>query len=211
MTPPPPGLAILIPAAGASARMRGRDKLLEPVRGRPLLADRVAAASSAIASSADGARGAIVYVALPPRPAAPGRWAALAGAPAQIIAVADHRDGLSASLRAGVAALPPHCPGLMILPADMPDITSADMTTLLNGFDGSTILRATSGDGQPGHPVLFPARDFAALAALSGDRGARGVLEAAPTRVRRLPLPAGHATTDLDTPEDWARWRRRQT
>ena len=40
-------VAILIPAAGASSRMRGRDKLLEPVRGQPLLRDRLSPAPAA--------------------------------------------------------------------------------------------------------------------------------------------------------------------
>ncbi len=204
MTPGAPGPAILIPAAGGSTRMRGRDKLLEPVRGRPLLAERVATAlvgGRAVAAAAE------VYVALPPRHLAPDRWAALDGSSARCITVADHANGLSASLRAGVAALPALCPGLMILPADMPDITADDIAALIDRFDGQHILRGASAEGRPGHPVLFPARDFAALRALAGDEGGRGVLAAASDRLRLVPLPADHALTDLDTPEDWARWR----
>ncbi len=217
-----PRLAILIPAAGGSARMRGRDKLLEPVRGRPLLADRVAVASTAIAAAVDrpvAPAGTTatdpgpaihVIVALPPRAAAPNRWAALSAAKARLVDVTDHRTGLSASLRAGIVALPRDCAGLMILPADMPDITAGDIAALLDAFDGETILRGASADGRPGHPVLFPARDFPALGAVTGDRGGRAVLDAAGARTRLVPLPGAHALTDLDTPEDWAAWRARQ-
>lgn len=217
-----PCLTILIPAAGGSARMRGRDKLLEHVRGRPLLADRVSVATSAIAASADRATssagtssahpapGAGVIVALPPRAVAADRWAALSQTEARLIEVADHRAGLSASLRAGIAALPRECAGLMILPADMPDITAGDIAVLLDAFDGAAILRGASADGRPGHPVLFPARDFRALAAVTGDRGGRAVIEAARARTRLVSLPGEHALTDLDTPEDWAAWRARQ-
>ena len=95
------GLAILIPAAGAAARMRGRDKLLETVRGQPLLADRVAAASTA--PQAPGP----VLVTLPSRERAPGRWDALEGSGAHLIEVATPGDGLSASLAAGIAAAVP--------------------------------------------------------------------------------------------------------
>lgn len=191
---------ILIPAAGASTRMRGRNKLLEPVRGRPLLADRVAAAA---------ATGAEVIVTLPPRADAPMRWAALDGAPARRIEVARHREGLAQSIKAAVAALPADCSGLMVLPADMPDVTAEDIAAVIAGMDGETILRGATAAGAPGHPVLFPARDFAALAALSGDTGGRSVVAAARARVRLVPLPDAHARTDLDTPEDWANWRRR--
>jgi CTP:molybdopterin cytidylyltransferase MocA len=40
---------------------------------------------------------------------------------------------------------------------------------------------------------------------LSGDEGARAILRRHPPRL--LALPGRHAVTDLDTPEDWARWR----
>ncbi|MCB1354992.1 MAG: nucleotidyltransferase family protein [Maritimibacter sp.] len=202
MTAQPGGPAILIPAAGRSTRMRGRDKLLEPVRGRPLLADRAGVASRAAAS---------VVVALPPRPEAPARWDALEGLTVTRIAVASPAAGMAASLVAGIAALPASATGVMILPADMPDITADDLTVLLDAFDGLHILRGASDAGEPGHPVLFPAADFPALAALTGDRGARALLAADPGRVKRVPLPGRHALTDLDTPEDWAAWRVRQT
>jgi len=200
------GLALLIPAAGGSTRMGGRDKLLEPVRGRPLLADRAGMASSAFASSA----AASIIVTLPPDHVAPGRWEALDGLPVTRVAVAAPEAGMAASLAAGAAALPASATGVMILPADMPDITAQDVAALLDAFDGTNILRGATQAGEPGHPVLFPARDIPALAALTGDRGARLLLAAAPGRVRLVALPGAHALTDLDTPEDWAAWRSRQ-
>lgn len=212
--PGPGGPAILILAAGGSTRMRGRDKLLEEVRGRPLIADRVAVACRALALTADlpahtrTSAEPAVFVTLPPRAVAEGRWRALARTPARVIEVADHGAGMAASLRAGVAALPRDCPGVVVLPADMPDLTADDLVALLARFDGDTILRgARAADGRPGHPVLFPARDFAALSALSGDRGGRELLKAEAARVRLVALPGDHALTDLDTPEDWTRWR----
>mgnify|MGYP006184317219 CR=1 FL=1 len=46
---------------------------------------------------------------------------------------------------------------------------------------------------------------------LSGsDEGARSVLVRHRARLRLVPLPGHHATTDLDTPEDWAAWRAAQ-
>jgi molybdenum cofactor cytidylyltransferase len=192
------GPAILVLAAGRSTRMRGRDKLLEEVAGQALLAERVDTARKT---------GAPVRVALPPREVAPARWAALAGAGAMLVEVPDAASGMAASLTAGLAALPADCPGLLVLLADMPEITAADIAALLAGFDGSEILRGASAEGGPGHPVLFPARDFPTLARLSGDAGARDLLRREAARVRLVPLPARHALTDLDTPEDWTDWR----
>ncbi|MFN5826754.1 MAG: nucleotidyltransferase family protein, partial [Rhodobacterales bacterium] len=62
-------------------------------------------------------------------------------------------------------------------------------------------------DGTPGHPVLFPVWALADLAALTGDSGARDLLQTYRNRTELVALPARHAVTDLDTPEDWAAWR----
>lgn len=191
-------LPILLLAAGASRRMQGRDKLLETVDGKALLRDRACAAR---------ATGERVHVTLPPRELAPGRWQALEDAGAWLIEVAEPGEGMAASLRAGMAALPEDSRGVLILLADMPEITAGDMLSLITRFDGETILRGATGGGAPGHPVLFPARDFAALGALSGDAGARDILKQEEARVQLVPLPGRHALVDLDTPDDWARWR----
>lgn len=193
----PDRVTILILAAGASSRMRGADKLLEPVGGRPLLAERAQAALAA---------GAPVVVALPVREVAPARWRAVEGLGVTSVAVDDAAAGMAASLRAGIEALPADTSAVLILLADMPEITPADMRALIDRADGQAILRGAGADGTPGHPVLFPRRDFAALAQVDGDQGAREVLGRERSRVRLVALPAAHALTDLDTPEDWARW-----
>lgn len=190
--------SILILAAGASARMGGRDKLMEPVAGRPLLR---LMAERALAT------GAPVVVVLPPdRPA---RAAALAGLALRRIIAEDAAEGMAASLRAGVDALPAGTPGAMVLPADMPGITAEDMARMLERWAEApgTILRAAAADGREGHPVLFPADLFPALRALAGDEGARSVLQANRARLRTIALPGDHALLDLDTPEDWAAFR----
>ncbi len=188
------GPAILILAAGASARMRGADKLLQDLGGQPLLAVMVARAQ---------ATGLPCYVTLPD----PGHPRAPAAAGAQPVFVPDADQGMAASIRAGVAALPETVSAALILPADMPEIETADLQAVVAAFDPDQprILRAATAQGVPGHPVLFPRRHFAELLELSGDQGARAVLKHHP--VDLVTLPGQHALTDLDTPEDWARWR----
>lgn len=190
---------ILLLAAGTSSRMRGGDKLLEPVAGEALLT-RIARAALAT--------GAPVTVTLPPdRPA---RTAAVAGLPVARVTVHDPQQGMSASLAAGLAAIPPAC-GIMLLLADLPEITAEDLSHLLNVWrdEPEAILRATAADGTPGHPVCFPPDLRDDLLTLRGDEGARAVLIRHRARLRTAPLPGTHATTDLDTPEDWAAWRAR--
>jgi len=191
---------VLICAAGRGTRMRGGDKLLEPVAERPLLrllAERAVAA------------GAPVCVTLPDPPGA--RGAAAGGIegvePVPLPGAAE--EGMAASLRLGAerAASAGAC-GLMVLPGDMPEIEPADISAMISAFlsDPACILRAAA-SGRPGNPVILPADLFAEVAGLRGDTGARGILVARGDRVRLFDLPGDRALVDLDTPEAWAAWR----
>ncbi|WP_278921801.1 nucleotidyltransferase family protein [Pseudophaeobacter profundi] len=190
-------IAVLLLAAGASSRMAGQDKLIQRIDGKPLLAR--------ICQRADNT-GLPCYVTLPskthPR-------AAHIGA-AQIVPVPDTAEGMAASIRAGVTALPDAIDAVMILPCDMPDLQTEDLLNLARRFHGpdSPVLRATTSTGTPGHPVLFPRRSFAGLRQITGDQGARALLRQ--ETVQHVALPGQRAVTDLDTPEAWAKWRAAQ-
>jgi CTP:molybdopterin cytidylyltransferase MocA len=190
---------IVIPAAGASSRMRGSDKLLEPVEGRALIRRQAEVALLT---------GCAVVVTLPPdRPA---RGAALEGLAVTRVIVAEAAQGLSVSLAAGLAAVGPGRAALVLL-ADLPEITTEDLSRMvaLHGARPEAILRAVAEDGTPGHPVLFPAAVLPELQAMTGDSGARDLLRRRAGQVVAVPLPGRRAVTDLDTPEDWAAWRAR--
>ena len=192
-------LAIVIPAAGASRRMGDRDKLLEPVDGTPLLR-RMADIALAVCDT--------VIVTLPEDRL--GRSEALEGLGVRHVPVPDASDGMSASLRRAASELDGTTDGLMILPADMPDLTEEDLRQVAKAFadaSGEFIVQATGADGTPGHPVVFPADLLPLFADLTGDEGARAILQAHRLRLIRVALPDAHATTDLDTPDAWTRWR----
>lgn len=194
---PPARPMILIPAAGASRRMEGRDKLLEEVGGEPILRRAVRLAKGT---------GCEVLVALPAAGSfAAGRLKAIADLAVGVMPIADADEGMSASLRAGAAAADGHA--LMILLPDMPEIDAADLAQMLAAFEPipDQVLRATTEDGVPGHPVIFPQCLVGNLRALQGDQGARAVISG--RDVQLFPLPGRHAVTDLDTPQDWKAWR----
>jgi molybdenum cofactor cytidylyltransferase len=193
-----PPLRILLPAAGAASRMRGGDKLLELVAGEALLRRQV---RQALAVCGD------VVVCLRADDAA--RIAVLAGFSLRIVTVVEAAEGMAASIRAGALGA---AGAVMVLPADMPEIAEDDLRSLIAAFeqDPKAIWRGASAEGEAGHPVIFPADLTPALQDLRGDAGARALLKAHAGRVRLCPLPARHALTDLDTPEDWAAWRAAQ-
>ncbi|PJE25649.1 CTP:molybdopterin cytidylyltransferase MocA [Pseudooceanicola antarcticus] len=192
-------IATLLLAAGASRRMRGGDKLLEEIDGEPLL--------RLMARRCLAARLGPVLVPLPALDHP--RAAVLQGLDARPLAVPEAAEGMGASIRTAVAALDMPLRGVLILPADMPEITTEDLQSLASAFQGTPlpILRGASGE-TPGHPVLFPAALMPELEKLNGDRGASPVIAAHKDLLRLVPLPGAHATTDLDAPEAWSEWRR---
>lgn len=189
-------LAILILAAGASSRMRGADKLLLHVDGLPQLR-RIALQAMAT--------GRPVFVTVPSDN--PLRAAALQGLAVAVVAVPDSATGISASLRAGYSAAG-NAAALMILPADLPELDTADLTTMIAAYEADpAAIHRGSARNRPGHPVVLPKDLLPALADVSGDQGARGLIEAESHRVKLCPLPGAHAVLDLDTPEEWVAWQ----
>lgn len=200
-------IVAFLPAAGASRRMKGRDKLLEPVDGRPLLRR---AAETALSAGLGP-----VLAGLRPDDAA--RRHALDDLAVGIVEVPNAGTGMSATLRAGAGAAlaaigagrerNDACDGMLVFLPDMPEIEAPDLVEMARVFEthGGPVVRATTRDGRPGLPVLFPRTLLHAFDRLDGDRGAAALLE--DQRVVDLALPGERALTDLDTPGDWARWR----
>ncbi|MGL4237779.1 nucleotidyltransferase family protein [Tabrizicola sp.] len=191
-------IPILILAAGQSARMRGIDKLAQLVDGEHLLT-RVATLARKVSP--------LVFVALP-RVDHP-RLRLIADLDVTPLIVKEASEGMSGTLRAGVAALP-DCKRFMVLLADLPELTADDLQAVLDAQDAARdvlIWRGATSDGRPGHPILFDASLRPRFADLSGDGGGEGLVNPLRHLTHLVPLPGQRARLDLDTPEDWAAWR----
>ncbi len=191
-------MPILILAAGASSRMRGRDKLMMDVDGMPLLTRQV---QRALQISGD------VRVALPPAPHPRHNCVA---PPARKIEVTDAANGIGASLRRLVTSLDVTQTPVMILLADLPEITAHDMARVRDAtraHPDSLVWRGATADGKPGHPLAIDPTLLPDFAQLTGDNGGQRILARHTDRTHLVPLPGQHARLDLDTPEDWAAWR----
>lgn len=199
-TEPPraPRIAALILAAGLSRRM-GANKLLATVGGRPLVSHAVAAA---IASQADP-------VLLVTGHEADRVRAAVTEGPVTFVHAADHAAGLSASLKAGLSALPDDLDGVVVLLADMPRVTSGHIDRLIAAYspiDGRGICIATH-RGRRGNPVLWDRRYVEEMLDLTGDTGAKALFTTHADQVCEVEMPDDGVLLDVDTPEALAAMR----
>ena len=117
------------------------------------------------------------------------------------------------SLRAGLAALPENTKAVIILPGDMPEITAEDMMSVAQAHQttGKGIIQMGTEDGNPGHPVLITSQYIDDFQHLIGDTGAREIIKAHRDDWHLLKRGGQRARRDLDTPEDWAAWRLKQS
>ncbi|AWN41485.1 nucleotidyltransferase family protein [Methylobacterium durans] len=186
-------IAALILAAGRGTRFGPEPKLLADLDGRPLVRH---AAEAALASRLRP------VVAILGAHAADMR-AALRDLDLTCVENPDYADGLSTSLKTGLAALPGEIAAAVILLGDMPRITGADLDRLADAFadaDPAPAAVVPVHAGRRGNPVLLNLRRLGpALAALSGDRGA-GPLLAGRDDVLEVAGTAGTGF-DVDTPE----------
>lgn len=196
-----PKVTVLLLAAGISRRMLPEHKLLKELDGVPL----VVRTARALA----GHPGRELVVVTGDR--AEAVEAALAGGDVgahRVVRNPAYREGVGASIRAGMAVLAPGTDAVIIAFADMPGVEVGLLDRLLGEFDprgGQSICRAVAPDGSPSHPVLFGRRYFEALELLGGDRGARDVVRENAEAAVDVPVGA-RESVDLDTPEDWTRW-----
>ena len=186
----------VILAAGRSSRL-GRPKQLLPLGGLPLLAHVL---RSAAASRLDevvlvlGHEAAAIASAV-------GEWGQ------RIVVNPDYAAGQSTSLRIGLSAIDPRAEAVLFLLGDQPEVGPEVIDTLLAAYreTGGPIVQAEY-SGQPGNPVLFARILFPELARVTGDEGARAVVQARPGEV--VPVPAGaQPPRDVDTEADYAALR----
>ena len=79
---------------------------------------------------------------------------------------------MGATLRTGVAALPPDSDGAFVFLGDMPLIPPDIPPRLAAALAAGAVAGAPCFEGRRGHPVLFSASLFPALRALTGQSGA---------------------------------------
>ncbi len=159
----PPVQAVVL-AGGASRRM-GRNKLLLPLGGKPLLAHAVDAAL--------GSRAAGVTVVLGAEKEAVRET--LGSRPVHFLENERWAEGQAASIRAAVEAIPAATAGILFLTGDAPLVSAVHLDRLIDRFEeGAPIVWSGNGD-IIGIPALFGRGTFSALRRLIKDMGGRAL------------------------------------
>ena len=78
----------------------------------------------------------------------------------EIVVTALSAEGMSGSIRAGIANLGNTISGAILLLPDMPCVGTEEIDEVIAHAGTLNIVRATSSDGTPGNPVYFPKRYF---------------------------------------------------
>ncbi|MCU0888989.1 MAG: molybdopterin-binding/glycosyltransferase family 2 protein [Rubritepida sp.] len=190
----PRQVAGLVLAAGRSRRMAPLNKLLVADRQGVAMVTRVM--DNVLAS---GVRPVLVVTGHERERV----QEALAGRPVIFVHADDYAEGLSASLKAGIAALPPEAEGVLVALGDMPLVDPAVMARLLAAFDpeeGRAIVQPTY-RGKQGNPVLWGREFFGEMGAITGDVGARQLVGRHADRLVEVEVPDDGVLRDFDTVE----------
>jgi len=191
-------ITALVPAAGMSTRL-GRNKLLLPFKGTPLIAHAVDTLRTSMVDEiivvlgheADQVRAAIgkrhvIFVENP-----------------------DYRQGLGTTVRAGFTAVPVHTTAVMIYLADQPLLEAGEVNFLIRAFaeasrtDKSFVVPLFR--GQRGNPVIVDPRYKASILAIAGETGCRRVIKQNPDQVLTVEMETDHVVRDIDTMEAYER------
>lgn len=189
-----PTIAAIVLAAGRSRRMAPHNKLLVTDRsGKPMVArvvDNVLSSNARPILVVTGHQHEQIEH-------------ALGGRPVRYVHADDYAEGLSASLKAGIAAVPPECGAALVCLGDMPLVTGRMIDRLLSMYDpdeGRLIVLPTF-RGKQGNPMLWDRRFFPEILQITGDSGARFLVGKHAEVVAEVEMADDAVLRDFDTTE----------
>ncbi len=189
-----PIIAAVVMAAGRSRRMAPHNKLLVTDKaGKPMIArvvDNVLSSNARPIMVVTGHQAEQVEH-------------ALGGRPVRVVHAADYAEGLSASLKAGIAAVPPDCAAAIVCLGDMPLVTGRMIDRLIAMYNpeaGRSIVLPTF-RGKQGNPMLWDRRFFQEILQITGDSGARFLIGKHADAVVEVEMADDAVLRDFDTTE----------
>ncbi len=130
---------------------------------------------------------------------------ALSGLNVNFVKNINFREGLSSSLKAGLANITPTPSAVIICLADMPKIQPEHINQLIENFDplkGWEICIPTN-NGKRGNPVLIGSRFFPYIFETSGDFGAKQVMKQHSDKIMEVEIGTSDIHFDIDTQDEY--------
>ena len=177
----------------------GRNKLLLPFNGRPMIAHAI---DTLLASRVDEIIVVLGHESDRVKEAIGQRRV-------KIIENLHYREGISTSINAGLTAISSHARAIMIYLADQPLIESEEINFLIRSFDeadkANKSIIVPFFRGQRGNPVLVSSSYKASMLGISGETGCRRVIKQNPGEILAIEMDTDHVVRDVDTIEEYER------
>jgi len=118
--------------------------------------------------------------------------------------------GMSTSIRKGLRAICPRSDGILIALGDQPFLKTRTINALIRVFDRKKErIIVPSFQGKMGHPVIFHKAYKKELMNLKGDVGGRSIIERHREDVRVIRVRSIGVVKDVDTWQDYEKWRKK--
>lgn len=194
-------ISAIVVAAGLSSRMGGKSKLLLPWTGERTIIE------TTVQILLDSVVDDVIVVVGHDRELILSKLESL---PLHTVINESFADGLSTSIVRGVEAAGETPGGYLIALGDMPTIEGNTIAVLCAQIAraGSGAIAVPAMGKRRGHPVVFGRGHREGLLALSGDKGARGLIEANENKLHEVVVDDVGIFADIDTFEAYAEARR---
>lgn len=190
-------LSLIVLAAGKSTRMRGRNKLLSKVDGKPIVRRVVEAALN---SKVDEVLVVVGWESQRVRQT-------IADLPCRFVLNKEFEMGQSSSVKAGLRGMGPTTQAILVLPGDIVNIDPRSINKVVEAYAlvKAPIVVASHG-GRPGHPILLAKELFEEILRIDEETfGLKSVVKRHAEEVKRVETDSDNVIWDVDTPEDLKR------
>ncbi len=187
-------LSLIVLAAGKSTRMRGINKLLVKIRGKPLIRRVVEAA---LQSKVDEVVVVLGWEADKIRNA-------LAELPCHLVLNKNYEKGQSSSVKAGLGEVGEATRAILVLPGDVAMIDSRSINLVIDEYaHRKDPIIVAAHKGRPGHPILLDKQLFKEIELINEQTfGLKAVIKKHEGATRLVETGSPKVLRDVDTPED---------
>jgi molybdenum cofactor cytidylyltransferase len=191
------GISVVVLAAGGSVRM-GKSKLSLEIKGKTLLEHALGPIREA------GFKDVVVVFSEENE-----KLRALVPRNYRVVINRHSQEGISTSLKAGVAAVDPRNQGILFALGDQPFV-GVDVYQKLVQYHRRhlTVLTWPVHEGKRGNPVLFDRRLWPELMKVEGDEGGKQIItRTSPEDIGRVEVAEAGVLIDIDTPDEYEKYR----